>query len=157
MVEGTRGADSSLHIKLILKGNGYEIITEGELSALLSEIDALVDFQNEILQKVVTESALLEEAEEVPTQEEVEATPTGDIPAIRPVESNPENVMMLFATPWGNTPRSMAEIIKALEVNGVYIPMSTMSGTLLSLVRRADLRRVRRGGKWSYYKIPSRE
>jgi hypothetical protein len=153
MVEEARG--SSLKIKLVLKGTGYEILAEGTISEISKEIDALRVFQSEVEDKLVTSDILI--AEEAPSEKEVAETPTADIPAIKPVASNSENIKALFATPWGRTPRSTAEVIKALEVNAIYDRTTTISTYLLRLVKKGELRRIEKEGKWAYFQIPGKE
>ena len=52
-------------------------------------------------------------------------------------------VEKLFSTGWGGKPRSLREVIEALTVNGVYFPKSTVAVSLMRLVKRGALRRLK--------------
>jgi hypothetical protein len=49
----------------------------------------------------------------------------------------------LFASDWGKHPRKMTEVQEALAVNGLRFPVTSLSGKLLKLTRRAVLRRFK--------------
>ena len=146
------GSKTSLPIKLVIKGKGYEISIEGELTSIHRELDALLAFQKDIAERFEPVEEI--EAEEIPTEEEIAATPTADIPTIKPVSSNMDNLRSLFATPWGKTPRTVPEVLKALEVNAIYDRPAAISTYLIRLVKRGELRRIEKEGKWAYFQIP---
>jgi len=93
--------------------------------------------------------------EEIPTVEEIEEAPTEEIPVIRPSRSTMENIMALFEQDWGKKPRSVAEVMKALEVNAVPDHPAAVSTYLRRLVKRGFLRRIKKDNLWHYYKLPS--
>ncbi|MGH8402178.1 MAG: hypothetical protein ACRESO_02055 [Gammaproteobacteria bacterium] len=49
-------------------------------------------------------------------------------------------------------PKSLGDISKALEEKGFLYPVTTLSGVVLGLVQKRDLRRKKIGGKWTYGK-----
>jgi methyl coenzyme M reductase beta subunit len=49
-------------------------------------------------------------------------------------------------------PKTLGEISKALEEQGYLYPVTTLSGVVLSLVQKRQLRRKKNGGKWTYGK-----
>lgn len=51
-----------------------------------------------------------------------------------------------------NKPRGLGEVSAALEEKGFMYPVTTLSGTVLSLVQRKFLSRKRKEGKWVYGK-----
>jgi hypothetical protein len=59
-------------------------------------------------------------------------------------------VRMLMKAPWGKQPRSMSEIKKVLEVNALHFTKEALAATLVTMVKRGDLRRVKEDGKWKY-------
>lgn len=95
------------------------------------------------------------EPEAVPTEEEVAGTSATDIPVIKPTKKTIENLALLFGTPWGRTPRSLAEAARALEVNAVPDRIVIISNNLIRLVKRGSLRRILKDGKWVYFSIPA--
>jgi len=149
---------SQLPIKLIVRGRSFEISTEGSLSSIYKELDALAEFADQVAEKLEIIEEMPEAELEVTTSaEEIAVTPAGDIPVIKASPKTMDNLESLFDTPWGRTPRSLTEVMKALEVNAVPDKASTVSLYLRRLVRRGKLRRLEREGKWTYFKIPSRE
>lgn len=155
MNEANTNENSELSFKLSIRGRGFEISTEGPLSLISENIDAIAELVNEIQEKMVLEEEV--SIEEIPSEEEVAVTPTADIPVIEPARSTMDNIRRLFSTPWGRTSRWVAEVIRALEVNAVPDNPATVSTYLRRLVRRGELRRIEKEGKWAYYKIPSEE
>ncbi len=130
---------STLPVKLIIRRKGFKISTEGTIASLYNEIDSLVIFHTDkITEKLgVLEESPVEEAEaEVPvSREEVEKIPTADIPAIKSTKSTTENLVLLFDTPWGYT-RTLAEIVRALEVNAVSDKVASVNVYLRRLVQK---------------------
>lgn len=49
-------------------------------------------------------------------------------------------------------PKSLSEISAALEEEGFLYPVTTLSGVVLGLVKKKELRRKRIDGKWAYGK-----
>jgi len=139
-----------------IKGDTYELEIKGTLSELTSEIDNIIFFLK-ILNEKLQSFGILEEIspEEIPTEEEIEEAPTEEIPVIRPSRSTIENIMALFEQDWGKKPRSVAEVMKALEVNAVPDHPAAVSTYLRRLVKRGFLRRIKKDNLWHYYKLPS--
>lgn len=146
-----------INFKFKIKGNIYEISTEGTLNELKLKIDDVIDFVVELNDKLVA-AGIMEEVmpeEEIPTEEEIETAPVQDIPVIKPSRSTMDNIIAIFNTDWGNKPRSVAEVMKALEINAVPDRASVVSTYLRRLVKRGILRRIQLEGLWHYYKIPT--
>lgn len=49
-------------------------------------------------------------------------------------------------------PKSLSEVSAALEEEGFLYPVTTLSGVVLGLVKKKELRRKRIDGKWAYAK-----
>jgi hypothetical protein len=148
---------SELSVKVIVRRRGFRIITEGPISLLSKELDTLSEFVDKVAEKLeIPEEAPLLESEitTITTSEEVAKIPTADIPAIKPSKRTIDNLESLFGTPWGRTPRTLAEIMKALEVNAVPDKMSSVSVYLTKLIQRGIIRRIDKEGKWAYFKLP---
>lgn len=141
-------------IKLVVKRKGFEISTEGTISSINKELDALSDFTDRVAERLEITEETPPEVELLPSAEEVSKTPTADIPVIKPSRRTMENLESLFNTPWGRTPRSLAEVMKALEVNAVPDNPSIINTYLTRLVQRGKLRRIEKEGKWAYLKLP---
>lgn len=51
-----------------------------------------------------------------------------------------------------NKPRGITEIKQKLEEKTHYYPLSSLSPALIRLVRKQELRRLKKGGKWVWVK-----
>jgi len=150
--------ESKLSIKLIIKRKGFELITEGTISTILEELDALTNFSDKVAEKMeISEEApsTEPESEPLPSAEEISITPTADMPVIKPSKRTIDNLGFLFNTPWGRTPRTVAEIVKALEINAVPDRTSSVNIYLTRMIQRGIIRRIEKEGKWAYFKLPT--
>lgn len=109
---------------------------------IIVEVETLQELEN-VLQELSTKSAL-----EVSMKWHDE-----NIPNLPFVKGCTEAVRALIRTEWGMNPRSMNDIRKALESNGLYFSKGTLSGTLTMLVKRGELRRVKEDGRWKYTQV----
>lgn len=146
--------ESQLPIELLINRKGFRIITKGTISLMYKELDALTDFTESVSERL--EVAEQEPSELAPTisPEEVAKISTADIPVIKRSKKTIDNLEAIFDTPWGRTPRSLAEIMKALEVNAIFDRITSVNVYLVRLVQRGVLRRMEKEGKWVYFKVP---
>ncbi|MEM3700652.1 MAG: hypothetical protein QXL57_07295 [Candidatus Bathyarchaeia archaeon] len=104
----------------------------------------LYDFIKE-LQKVVSE---IPSVEEVKTEE---APPTEYPPPLGKPSSLVEALTRLMVkTGWGRKPRSLGEIMTALETNGLYYTKAAVATILVHLVKNGTLRRLGSRGSFQY-------
>ena len=61
-------------------------------------------------------------------------------------------IVGLRETGFFNKPKGLGEISQALEEKGYLYPVTTLSGVVLGLVKRKELRRKKHEGKWVYGK-----
>jgi predicted transcriptional regulator len=52
-----------------------------------------------------------------------------------------EAIVSLLSTEWGKTPRPIRQLREAMEANAVFFPKTTLSGVLVWLVKKGQLRR----------------
>jgi hypothetical protein len=52
-----------------------------------------------------------------------------------------EAVHSLLESNWGKSPRTIGELRKAMEANAIFFPKTTLSGVLVWMVKRGNLRR----------------
>ncbi|MCS7113952.1 MAG: hypothetical protein RMJ15_09645 [Nitrososphaerota archaeon] len=141
-------------MKLVIRRKGFKIFAEGTISAI-SKIRCSRRIYDKVTEKLgIVEEAPSVELEPTLSPEEVAKIPTADIPVIKPSRRTIENLEALFNTPWGRTPRTVAEVMKALEVNAVPDHVSSVNVYLTRLVQRGVLRRIEKEGKWAYFKLP---
>lgn len=112
------------------KWKGGEIAVETETT-----VDDLV----ETLQNLTDEiGKTREDSSEMP---EVSVGDLGCQDAIREV----------LKTPWGRSePKTMDEIMGALETNAAFFSKGTMSGALSLMTKKGKLRRIKKGELWAY-------
>jgi MoxR-like ATPase len=146
--------ESQLAIELIIRRKGFRILTKGTISSIYKELDALEDFTDSVDERLGVGEQEPSESEATISPEEVAKIPTADIPVIKASKRTIDNLEAIFSTPWGRTPRNMAEVMKALEVNAVFDRITSVNVYLLRLVQRGVLRRIEKEGKWVYFKIP---
>jgi len=87
--------------------------------------------------------------EEAKTAEE--APPTEYPPPLGKPSSLKEALTKLMVeTGWGQKPRSLGEIMTALETNGLYYKKAAVATTLVYLVKSKILRRLGTRGNFQY-------
>lgn len=132
-------------------GSNYEFTTSGNLTALNETLEDIIAFIKRLEESLGIES----EAEaESPTEAEISEVSTDEIPVIRVQRSTQSNIQSLFETDWGRSPRSLAEVTKALEINAVPDRAASINTYLRRLVQKGVLRRIQREGRYHYIKIP---
>lgn len=145
--------NSQLAVKLLIKGKGFEISTEGKTSDLYKELDTLSQFADAVSQKLgmKCEPAQTHDSNVSPGETAVNVA---EMPLITPSKNIIDNIKALFDTPWGKTPRKNAEVSKALEVNALPVDNNQMSKYLTRQVHKGNLRRIEKDGQYHYYKVP---
>lgn len=144
---GNNRIKSRLHVRLVIRGSDYEFSTEAPASQLAKELDEL-DKLNKVISKTLRRG--------LPASVTVSADDVFDVsPSIKASRKTIDNIESLFNTDWAKTPRTVADVIKALEANAVPDTTAAVSIYLTRLVQRGILRRVRKAGKYQYYKKPS--
>jgi hypothetical protein len=78
----------------------------------------------------------------------------GELPVISPTKSTMNNIRELFNTEWGKKRRTVAEINKALDANGVPDPKHT-STMLGRLVDAKELLRIKQDEVFVYWRNPA--
>jgi hypothetical protein len=137
--------EEKIPVRLTVKLGGIEVNVEASIDRLLAELDKILELVKQLSSRLPAK-----------VEEEIQPTVRGETeyPAIKPSRSSMENLQSLFSTSWGQTPRSLSDVTKALEINGVPDSPSNVTVYLKRLVARGFLRRILREGKYYYYKIP---
>lgn len=107
--------------------------------------------------EVIIEAESIQELDnalkELASRGEIKGIPREDDqipPEMPPVQGCSDAIRVLMKTDWGKQPRSMSEIKKALEANALHFSKGTLSGTLTTMTKRGDIRRVKKDGRWKY-------
>ena len=73
--------------------------------------------------------------------EQPEESATLNYPKITRTNQCGEAVVSLLSTDWGEKPRAIGELREAMEANAIFFPKTTLSGVLVWLVKKGQLRR----------------
>jgi len=147
-----KGENGNVPITLKIKRKGFEVIVQGDIPTITRQLDALSEFIETLDEKLHVEAEKVE-VEKPPSPQELSSVSTSDIPMIKPSKSTTENIVSIFQTPWGRQPRTLAEVIKALETNAVPDTPEKVSVYLARLVKKGFLRRIEKDGKWAYFHV----
>jgi hypothetical protein len=139
---------SRLRIRLVIRGTDYEFSAEAPASQLSKELDELRKLNNAIGKTLKRESPA---SVTVPGPEVI----FEDVPSIKAAKKTMDNIQSLFDTDWGKKARTVADVVKALEANAIPDTTTAVSVYLTRLVKKGVLRRIRKAGKYQYYKLPS--
>ncbi len=74
----------------------------------------------------------------------------GEIPSIGTSNTIRQAITSLLSSEWGKKPRTAKELIKALEVNALYYPETSVMGTLTFMTQEALVRRMKSNGSYAY-------
>jgi hypothetical protein len=114
-----------------------EVELGGEKSEVLSTLNELRDIIGKVNSafnnQVETKTLNLERPKEEPN--------VLDYPKITRTNQCGEAVISLLSTDWGKTPRTIGELREAMEANAIFFPKTTLSGVLVWLVKKGELRR----------------
>lgn len=137
--------EESKHSKVSVRLGEFQVDLEGthvNVRSLMGK--PLYDFIKE-LKEVVGE---IPSAEEVKVAEE-EAPPAEYPPPLgKPASLGDALTKLMVDTGWGSKPRTLGEIVTALETNGIYHKKAAIATTLVTLMKRGKLRRL--GTRRSY-------
>ena len=123
--------------RLRVRIGDMEVELGGEKSEVLSTLDDL----DEIVGKVsvaFNEENRKKTAKAKKPKEEM--TPL-DYPKVERTNQCGEAVTSLLSMDWGKTPRTIGELREAMEANAIFFPKTTLSGVLVWLVKKGQLRR----------------
>jgi hypothetical protein len=124
--------------RLKVKIGEMEVELGGEKQEVLSTLDDL----KEIVDKVT----IAFDGGSIPETKFMEPVIAEDAeslkyPKIPRTNQCSEAVVSLLSTDWGKTPRPIGQLREAMEANAVFFPKTTLSGVLVWLVKKGQLRR----------------
>ena len=114
-----------------------EVELGGEKSEVLSTLNELRD----IIGKVNSAFNNQVETKTLNLERPKEELKVLDYPKITRTNQCGEAVISLLSTDWGKTPRTIGELREAMEANAIFFPKTTLSGVLVWLVKKGELRR----------------
>ena len=88
---------------------------------------------------------------EIPT-EKAEAAPATEYPPPlgKPASLGEALRVLIVESGWGSKPRTLGEIMTALETSGIYHKKAAVATTLVTLMKRGVLRRLGTRGSYKY-------
>lgn len=123
--------------RLRVRIGDMEVELGGEKSEVLSTIDELDEIVGKVSVAFNEENRKKTSRARKPKEE---LTPL-DYPKIERTNQCGEAVTSLLSTDWGKTPRTIGELREAMEANAIFFPKTTLSGVLVWLVKKGQLRR----------------
>lgn len=106
---------------------------------IIIEAETLQELDNAL--RMLSSTGEIQEISEIKNQ---------NIPKIPSMQGCADAIRTLMKTDWGKQPRSMNEVKMALEANALYFSKGTLSGTLTTMIKRGELRRMKEDGRWKY-------
>lgn len=126
-----------LPFRLRVRIGEMEVELGGEKSEVLSTLNELRD----IIGKVNSAFNNQVETKTLNLGQPREKSKVLDYPKITRTNQCGEAVISLLSTDWGKTPRAIGELREAMEANAIFFPKTTLSGVLVWLVKKGELRR----------------
>ena len=114
---------------------------EVELGGNKTEVLSTLDELDEIVGKVSAAFNGGTKAKPSKATQPKEETEPLNYPKITRTNQCGEAVVSLLSTDWGETPRAIGELREAMEANAIFFPKTTLSGVLVWLVKKGQLRR----------------
>jgi hypothetical protein len=136
------------HLKVRI--GDMEVELGGDKEEVLSTLDDLSSIVGKVSHAFEVENLVLPES---PVRTEVEAASLLDYPKISRTSKCGDAVVALLSTDWGNSPRTISELMEAMEANAIFFPKTTLSGVLVWLVKKGRIRRWKDKKKGYLYVI----
>ena len=145
MTDDTKKEGENEHSRVLVRLGDFQVELEGTHANVTSLMGkSLYSFIKE-LQKVVGE---------IPSVEEIkaeEARPTEYPPPLgKPASLSEALTKLMVESGWGSTPRTLGEVMTALETNAIYHKKATVATVLVQLVKKGKLRRLGTRGSFTY-------
>lgn len=133
-------------------------LTDLELNIRKGDIGVTIrgSSKEEVLQKIDDALALLEDAMEKLKTKKIEIATAPIVPPVEiphlsaPPTSCRDAIVKLLSTDWGKTPKTLAEIIEVMKINGIYFAKARVASDLLALTRTGITRRLKSEAGFAY-------
>jgi hypothetical protein len=139
------------HTKVSVRLGDFEVNlegTQGNIESLMGK--RLFDFIKG-LQNLAGEMPIAEEQKKEEPKAAEEAPPTEYPPPLgKPANLSEALTKLMVDTGWGSKPRTLGEIMTALETNAIYYKKAAVATVLVLLVKRGTLRRLGTRGNFTY-------
>jgi hypothetical protein len=140
--------DTPFHIKIRIGDAEVEVRGEREeVLSTLQELDKIVELVSKAFNVSIEEKKAKTKSRSDPTQ----------YPKIQRTNQCSEAIKSLLSTKWGKTPRTIGELREGMEANAVFFPKTTLSGVLVWLTKKGDLRRWKDPKRGYHYVLNEKE
>ena len=140
--------ETPFHLKIRIGEAEVELRGEREeVLETLQELDKLVELVREAFN-------IAAEGKRPRTRNHMDLS---QFPKIPRTNQCSEAVLSLLSTDWGKNPRTIGELRKAMEANTVFFPKTTLSGVLVWLTKKGDLRRWKDPKRGYHYVLNKKE
>lgn len=145
MTEQKKKEESEEYSRVVVRMGEFEVELEGSHTNVQSLMGKPLFEFIEKLQKVVSEIP-------TPEAEMPEAAPPTEYPPPlgKPATLGEALLKLMKESDWGRKPRSLQEIMSALETNGLYYKKAAVATTLVTLMKKKELRRLGTRGSYQY-------
>lgn len=124
---------------------------EVELDGARGEVISALDELDGIVEKVSKAFKVASQNMRTPVKSRSSTT---KFPTIPRTTKCGEAVVSLLSTDWGRTPRTISELMEAMEANAVFFPKTTLSGVLVWLVKKGRIKRWKDKKRGYLYVLP---
>jgi hypothetical protein len=141
----TRSERENEHTRISVRIGEFQIELEGTHANVQSLMgNPLFDFIKE-LQGIIGEIPTVKAVEEVETVSTEYPPPLG-----KPASLGEALRVLMVESGWGRKPRTLGEIMTALETSGIYYKTAAVATTLVTLIKSNALRRLGSRGSYKY-------
>jgi hypothetical protein len=142
-------AMTTLSLKVRLKIGDVEVEIQGTQKEVAEAFNN-IDSYTEKFRKTFSPSTS-QATRPRPISDEEFLQPTEEVPRIVNPKSKAEAVKQLLVSGWAHSPRTIKEIVDALQISGIFVQSTDISGILTNLVRKGEASRVKTNRGWGYY------
>ena len=140
---------------LRVKMNENEVEISGTQKEVLKVLEDLPQFVEKVAKAFVHNDSEAKLTPEKPPIKVKLASPTEGqsriFPSIKKAKNCSQAVLKLLETEWGSwRPRTMHEIVEALQANAIHYPSTTLSGVLSWLVKKGKGKRGKTDAGYVY-------
>lgn len=148
MTEKSTEEENKKHSRVSVRIGNFQVELEGTQANVESLMEKRVlDFIDKLQQAIGETPTAITITPEVEEEAEEIVPPLG-----RP-STTTEALSALFKTSWGKKPRTLADVMGALEANGLYYKKAVVSRILVNLIQKKELRRLGSRGHYRYVAV----
>ncbi|RLG59537.1 hypothetical protein DRN86_04080 [Candidatus Geothermarchaeota archaeon] len=134
-------------VEFRIRVGDYEIEVKGSLEDVKDLLERSMGYISKMIAKLPERSY----TKEIKGEESIKET----LPPIEVSEKESVTSILskIFSTKWASKPRTLREIIEALESMGLHYPKSTVAVSLMRLAKRNVIRRIKKENIYVYVPV----